>query len=144
MCLLKKIWSSRFSWLLILPWVTSVLKFNWNSSSRSEDMNSFFFNINYFHQFFQIFIHFLVSEKLMTSAYNRWHKHFLPSAYFKPTGRKYLQKSHFVRVKFFARNFLWGNVDHFLHSAPIKPNNGGFVECIFFNNTIDQYTSYGY
>ena len=31
----------------------------------------FFFDINYFSQFFRFFSHFLVTKKLMTSAYNR-------------------------------------------------------------------------
>ena len=39
-----------------------------------------------FHQFssvFWIFWHYLVTKKLMTSAYNRWCQHFLLSTYFK-------------------------------------------------------------
>ena len=48
--------------------------FHWNSSSRSEYMKNFFFNIRYFHRFlsiFWIFWHFLVTKKLTASAHNR-------------------------------------------------------------------------
>ena len=50
--------------------------FHWNSSILSEYMKIFFVNINYFHQNFEFFWHFLVANKLMTSAYNRWCQHF--------------------------------------------------------------------
>ena len=42
-------------------------------------METFFDNISYFHRFlsiFWIFWYFLVTKKLMTSAYNRWCQHF--------------------------------------------------------------------
>ena len=54
-------------------------KFYWNSSSHSEDVKTFSVNTSYFHRFssiFWIFWHFLVTKKLMTSAYNRWCQHF--------------------------------------------------------------------
>ena len=51
-------------------------KFYLISSGRSEDMNVFFFNINDFHQFFVVFFNFLVTKKLMMSAYNRLRQHF--------------------------------------------------------------------
>ena len=50
-------------------------KFHWKFSSPSEAMENFSVYISYFHQFssiFQIFWHFLVTKKLMTSAHNRW------------------------------------------------------------------------
>ena len=59
-------------------------KFHWNSTSRSEDMETFFDNISYFHQFlsiFWIFRHFLITKKLMTSGYNRWCQHFFHFQY---------------------------------------------------------------
>ena len=42
--------------LLLLLEVMSFLKTYWNSSSRSEDIKIFFFNINYLHQFFGFFV----------------------------------------------------------------------------------------
>ena len=54
-------------------------KFHWNSTSCSADMETFFDNISYFHRFlsfFWIFWHFLVTKKLMASAYNRWCQYF--------------------------------------------------------------------
>ena len=56
---------SHFSW-----------KFHWNYSSRSEDMRNFSVNISQFSSIFFIFWHFLVTKKLVTSAYNRWCQHF--------------------------------------------------------------------
>ena len=53
------------------------LKFHCNSSSLSEDMRIFSFNINYFSLIFWIFWHFLVAKKLMASAYKRWCQHLL-------------------------------------------------------------------
>ena len=64
---------SRLSW-----------KFHLNSSSRSVDMKIFSIDINGFHQFFRFFWHFLVTKKLMASAYNRWCQYFfLLSSYSK-------------------------------------------------------------
>ena len=54
---------SRFSW-----------KLYWSSSSCSEDMEIFSFNVNI--SIFRIFRHFLVKNKLMTSSYSRWCSHF--------------------------------------------------------------------
>ena len=45
-------------------------KIHWNSSSRSEDMKNLSLNISYFHRFssiFWIFLHFLLTKKLMAS-----------------------------------------------------------------------------
>ena len=36
---------------------------HWNFSSRVEDMNIFFVNINYFHQYFGLFGHFLFANE---------------------------------------------------------------------------------
>ena len=54
---------SRLSW-----------KFHWSFSSCSEDMEIFSLNINT--SIFRVFWHFLVTMKLMTSAYYRWCRHF--------------------------------------------------------------------
>ena len=51
-------------------------KFYRISSVRSEYMNVFFFNINDFHQFLVVFFYFLVTKKLIMSAYNRLRQHF--------------------------------------------------------------------
>ena len=61
---------SRLSW-----------KFHRTSSSCSEDMEIFSFNINT--SIFRVFWHFLVKKKLMTSSYNWRCCHFLLSTYFK-------------------------------------------------------------
>ena len=67
----------------VILWFCDILYYHkshlWNSSSRSNDMKNFSFNISCFHWFcssFWIFWHFLVTKKLMTSAYNRWCQHF--------------------------------------------------------------------
>ena len=80
MYLLKRRWNAGFLWLLILS-IKSHLswKFHWNSSSRIEDMKNLSANISYFHRFLLIlgiFWHFLVTKKLITSAYDRWCQHF--------------------------------------------------------------------
>ena len=49
-------------------------KFHWSSSSCSEDMEIFSFNINT--SIFWVFWHFIVKKKLTTSSYNRWCRHF--------------------------------------------------------------------
>ena len=51
-------------------------KFHWNFSYRSDNMKIFSININYFHRFFRIFWQFLVTKKLIMSAYYRWCHHF--------------------------------------------------------------------
>ena len=61
---------SRLSW-----------KFHWSSSSCSEDMEIFSFNINT--SIFRVFWHFLVKKKLMTSSYKLVSPFFLLSTYFK-------------------------------------------------------------
>ena len=61
---------SRLSW-----------KFHWSSSSCSEDMEIFSFNINT--SIFRVFWHFLVKKKLMTSSYNMILPSFFLSTYFK-------------------------------------------------------------
>ena len=51
-------------------------RFHWNSLSSSEDMKIFSANVSFFHHVSSIFWtswHFLVTKKLMTSAYNRWY-----------------------------------------------------------------------
>ena len=53
---------SRLSW-----------KFYWSSSSCSEAMEIFSFNINT--SIFWVFWHFLVKKKCMTSSYSRWCRH---------------------------------------------------------------------
>ena len=73
--LLKKGWNPGFLWLLILSYRTSFLKISLKFLKSFKDMENFSVNISYFHQFssiFQIFWHFLVTTKLMTSTYNRW------------------------------------------------------------------------
>ena len=52
---------SRLSW-----------KFHWSSSSCSEDMEIFSFNIDT--SSFRVFWHFLAKKKCMTSWYNRWRR----------------------------------------------------------------------
>ena len=61
---------SRLSW-----------KFHWSSSSCSEDMEIFSFNINT--SIFRVFWHFLVKKKLMTSSHKLVSPFFLLSTYFK-------------------------------------------------------------
>ena len=62
-----------------LSWI-----FHWNSSTCSEDVKIFFFSVNYFHQVFWIFWHFLVTKKLMmTSPYNSLHQYFFTLTYFQ-------------------------------------------------------------
>ena len=56
-------------------------KFHWSSSSCSEDMEIFSFNINT--SIFRVFWHFLVKKKLMTSSYKLVSPFFLLSTYFK-------------------------------------------------------------
>ena len=68
--------SPGFLWLLILLSVASFLKISLKflkSFGRYED---FLCQHNYFYQFFGFFWHFLVTKKLLTSAYNRWCQHF--------------------------------------------------------------------
>ena len=76
-CFLERGWSPTF---FVTFKVTSFWKFHWNSSSLSEDMKIFSFNINYFHQFFWVFCHLLVTKKLMTS--------YVTSFYFQPNLNK--------------------------------------------------------
>ena len=57
-------------------------KFDWNFSSRSEDMKNLSYNNRYFHLFssiFWTFWHSLVTKKLMASVYNRLCQHFFAS-----------------------------------------------------------------
>ena len=54
-------------------------KFHWNSSNRSEVMKNLSVIISHFHQFssiFWIFLHFLLTNKLMTPVYKKRCHHF--------------------------------------------------------------------
>ena len=51
-------------------------KFYWNFSNNSDDMKKFFLHYKLFLSIFQVFLHFLVTKKLMTSPCNRWNQHF--------------------------------------------------------------------
>ena len=84
--LLNRGWNPGFLWLLILSQNTCFLKISLNSLSRSEDMKKFPVSISYFRQFssiFQIFWHYLLTKKLMTSLITDDVNIFSLSTYFK-------------------------------------------------------------
>ena len=81
MYLLKRGWNPGFWWLLILSSFTSFLII-----SLSENIKNVSFNISCFRQclsIFWIFWHFLVTQKLITSAHNMLYQHFFTLTYFK-------------------------------------------------------------
>ena len=65
-------------------------KFHWNFSSHSDDMKKFFLHYKLFLPIFQVFLHFLVTKKLMTWACNRWNQHFF---YFQTTSNRVFHSS---------------------------------------------------
>ena len=83
-------------------------KFYWNFWSRSEVMMNFSASISYFHRFssifwnFFVFCHFLVTKKLMTSAYNRWCQHFF---HFQLTLNRLF--NNFIKLYSYLISFSW-------------------------------------
>ena len=68
---------------LILSKVTSFLNVLLKFFKHAEKNENFLFQCQLFSAIFRIFWHFLVTKKLIASAYNRWRQHFLPSTYSK-------------------------------------------------------------
>ena len=77
----------------------------WNSSTRLEDIKIFFVSINYIINF----LHFLTlpcyKNKLMTSAYNRWCKHFFS---FQPILIRLFNK--FIKLCWYCLSSSWNMI----------------------------------